>query len=190
MITMTDIITEDKANIHKPSRPCRLPLSFQDKRLGRTLHEYVTNSITPEIRDRYKLREAVGIASPQINVLKRVFAVHFNDLDGKLYSFVAYNPEIVYKSKEMIYLPGGEGCLSVDRETTGLTPRHQTIQLKYLKWDMVNKPEWVTETFTGYPAIVMQHECKHLDGLLYVDDIHETLENAKPAFEFIENNEK
>lgn len=132
----------------------------------------------------------MGIASPQINVLKRVFAVHFNDLDGKLYSFVAYNPEIVYKSKEMIYLPGGEGCLSVDRETTGLTPRHQTIQLKYLKWDMVNKPKWVTETFTGYPAIVMQHECKHLDGLLYVDDIHETLENAKPAFEFIENNEK
>lgn len=186
MILMNNIIDESNKNIFKESKPCRLPISFADKRLARRMHEYITNSITPDICEKYDLRPAVGLAAPQVNILKRMFAVHFDNIDGVQYSFAAFNPVIIERSEEIIYLPGGEGCLSVNRETEGLTPRNKKITATFIKWDFINPPKEVTETFEGYPAIVFQHEYDHLSGTLFVDTIALELPNAEPAFDIEE----
>ncbi len=184
MILMNNIIDESNANIHKKCIECRLPLSFKDKRLAKELIEYVRNSITPEIRDRFNLREAVGLAAPQINVLKQMFAIYFYDIDETFYNFVAVNPEIIEVSKELIYLPEGEGCLSVNRETDNLlTPRHKEITARFLKIVEGEKPIWVTQTFKDYPAIVFQHEYDHLQGTLFADKMFKELPDAKPVFD-------
>ena len=74
----------------------------------------------------------------------------------------------------MVYLPGGEGCLSVERDTKDLvTPRHLRITVKSAILDFAtNKIKTITMTLWGYPAIVFQHEYDHLDGILYTDKMY------------------
>ncbi len=183
MITMRNIIVDGHPNLLKVSKPVKMPLSFADKRLARDLHEFVVNSQDETIAEKYGLRAAVGIAAPQVNILKRMFAVHFDFLD-ELYSFVVINPEITYKSEEMIYLPGGEGCLSVDYETEGLTPRHREIEIEFSEFDpKTNKVTSNKLKLSGYPAIVFQHEFDHLEGILFVSKLYDKLDDAEPAFE-------
>jgi peptide deformylase len=185
MITMRNIIVDGHPNLLKVSKPVKLPLSFSDKRLARDLHEFVVNSQDPKIADKYNLRAAVGIAAPQINILKRMFAVHFNFM-GEMYSYVVINPVITYKSEELIYLPGGEGCLSVDYETEGLTPRAKEIEIEFLDFDpKTNQAKPNKLRLSGYPAIVFQHEFDHLEGILFVSKLFDKLENASPAFEVV-----
>lgn len=189
---MRDIIVDGHPNLNKVSNLVKVPMSFSDKRLARNLHEYIINSQDEEISKKYKLRAAVGISAPQVNILKRMFAVHF-DFEGILYSYVVINPEYTYLSEEMTYLPGGEGCLSVDYDTEGLTPRHWEIEMKFLSFNLENnKLEPKTLRLSGYPAIVFQHEYDHLEGILYVSKLFDELPGIKPAFEIevIENIEE
>jgi peptide deformylase len=89
----------------------------------------------------------------------------------------------------MVYLPGGEGCLSVDRCTDGLvTPRHNKITIKSAIYDFnTNKVKNVTLNLEGYPAIVIQHEYDHLDGILFTDKMFKESEiEALPLYEFEE----
>jgi peptide deformylase len=125
-----------------------------------------------------------------------MFAVNFTDFmdeKGKQYTYALINPEIVQKSKEMVYLPGGEGCLSVERNTKGLvTPRHYAIKLKTAIYDFnTNKVKNITLNLEGYPAIVFQHEYDHLDGILFTDKMYKPEEiDAFPLFEIEENQEE
>ena len=122
-----------------------------------------------------------------------MFAINATDfLDEKQtkYAFCFINPIITSKSKEMVYLPGGEGCLSVDRDTTGLvTPRHLKISIKSTILDFnTNKLKNVKMTLVGYPAIVFQHEYDHLDGILYTDKMYSLDEiDCEPLFEVEED---
>ena len=115
-------------------------------------------------------------------------SVDFLDEKQPKYLWTVINPEILAKSVEMVYLPGGEGCLSVERPTTGLvTPRHFAITVRFQTYDFVTKKiKTVKKTLEGYPAIVFQHEYDHLDGVLYTDKMYEQLENAKPLYEIDE----
>lgn len=183
MITMRNIIVEGHPNLEKVSNPVRLPLSFADKRLARDLHEFIVNSQDEVVSEKYNLRTAVGIAAPQINILKRMFAVHFQ-YEGEIYSYVVINPIITYKSEELIYLPGGEGCLSVDYDTEGITPRHSEIHFDFMSFDpKTNKIEPKNIKLQGYPGIVFQHEFDHIEGILYTTKLYDELPNAQPAFE-------
>ena len=185
MITMRNIIVDGHPNLNKVSAPVRIPMSFADKRLARNLHQYIVNSQDPQISEQYGLREAVGISAPQVNILKRMFAVHF-DFQNVLYSHVVINPEITYRSDELIYLPGGEGCLSVDYDVDGLTPRAMEIDLEFEKFDPeTNKLAPASLKLKGYPAIVFQHEIDHLDGILFTSKVFDELPDAIPAFEII-----
>ena len=76
--------------------------------------------------------------------------------------------------ERIVDLPGGEGCLSVDRPTDNLvTPRHFQIVIKSAIYDFqTNKIKNIKMTLTGYPAIVFQHEYDHLDGILYTDKMY------------------
>ena len=113
MYLSKDIIKEGHPNLTKKSNPVKLPVSKEDKEIGLNLLKYCVVSQNEELNELYNLRPGVGLSAVQVNVLKRMFAVHLEDLDGKMYSFIIVNPLITFKSKEMIYLNGGEGCLSI-----------------------------------------------------------------------------
>lgn len=190
MILMKNIIREGHKTLETVAKPVHVPLSHADKITLRSLLEFVINSQDEEMVERYDLRPAVGLAAPQINVSKRMFAVHVHDLDGTLYSYALVNPVLKEKSKELIYLPGGEGCLSVDRETEGLTPRYREVVFEALAYDDASNLLVPVELYLeGYVGIVFQHEYDHLNGILFTTKLFPELPHAEPAYRVVEQDE-
>lgn len=190
MILMKDIIREGHPTLTKKAAPVKLPVSIADRNLGFSLLQYVINSQDDELAKKHGLRAGVGLAAPQINVSKRMFAMHVHDLDGKLYSMIVVNPVITHHSKEMTYIPGGEGCLSVDRETEGITPRYVSIRMKAYIYDLQSNDFVLREMdLDGYPATVFQHEYDHLDGIMYTTKLYLEIPGAKPLFDLYETEE-
>ncbi|WP_110111744.1 peptide deformylase [Bacillus sp. CGMCC 1.16541] len=169
MITMKDIIKEGHPTLKQPAAEVPLPASEDDKLILQSLIDYVMNSQNPEVAIQYGLRPGIGLAAPQINVPKRMIAVHVTDEKGTLHSYALFNPKIVSHSVEKTYLPGGEGCLSVDREVPGFVPRYARITVKAFT---INGEE-VKLRLKGLPAVVFQHEIDHLDGIMFYDRINQ-----------------
>jgi peptide deformylase len=186
MILMKNIIREGHKTLETVAKEVKLPLSSADKKLLVDLLTYVKNSQDNQMVEKYGLRPAVGIAAPQVNVSKRMFACHVQDFDGTLYSYALVNPVMTKKSLELIYLPGGEGCLSVDRETEGITPRYQSVTFEALHYDQASDQLIpVKLELEGYIGIVFQHEFDHINGIMFTTKLFDTIPNAKPAFEFV-----
>ena len=185
MILMNDIIREGHETLKKKAQEVQLPISAEDRTTLISMLQYVMNSQDNETASKYNLRPAVGLAAPQINVSKRMFAILTTDFDNNLYCLAVVNPRIVKKSKELVYLPTGEGCLSVDRNTDHmLTPRHEKITVEGYFLDLEsNQLRKKRMNLSGYIAIVFQHEYDHLDGVLYTDKMYKELTDAKPLYE-------
>ena len=180
---MKNIIVEGHPTLKKVGKEVKIPLSKSDKRLAKDLLDFIKNSQNSIMREKYNLKEAIGIAAPQINLSKKMFALHFDDFYGESYSFVVINPEIISNSNNLIYLPDGEGCLSVIRETEGITPRYEEILVKFFKYDPYNdRLEKIEKTIKSYPAIVFQHEYDHINGILFTDKLFNEIENGKSVF--------
>lgn len=168
MILMDDIIREGHPTLRKVAKEVELPLSEEDKQIALDIMEYVQNSQNEEMIEKYGLRPGIGLAAPQINVSKRIFALHIEDEDGNVEeSMIAINPKIVSHSVEIDYLETGEGCLSVDRPVEGHVPRYARITIE--AYD--ENGEKFTKRLRGLPAIAFQHELDHLDGILFFDRI-------------------
>lgn len=106
---------------------------------------------------------AVAIAAPQVGVAKRVFLVEDQSDDrDSLPSFVAVNPRIVKASKKSHEV--GEGCLSVP-DRYGRVKRATNVTLRAQD---ENGDEYERGA-GGLLAQIFQHECQHLDGILFVD---------------------
>lgn len=107
---------------------------------------------------------AVAIAAPQIGIAKRMFLIE--DQSGseeeRFPTIVAINPKIIKYSKKTHEV--GEGCLSVPKEY-GMVKRHTNVTLRALD---ENGNEFERGA-GGLLAQIMQHECDHLDGTLFVD---------------------
>ena len=172
MILMKDIIFEGNEILRKESKDVKLPLSDEDKNTLVEMMGYLFNSQNEQRARDLGIRPGVGLAAPQIGINKKMFAVLVNESDGKSFMMMVVNPRIIKRSKQMIYIPGGEGCLSVDRETTGITPRHQSITVEADLYNL-NLGKTVRKKFEldDYLAIVFQHEYDHLFGTLYVDTL-------------------
>ena len=108
-----------------------------------------------------------GIAAPQVHVPYRVvvFQVHgerLTDLPGdseqELTALI--NPVVEPIGSERAY--GWEGCLSVPG-LRGVVPRH--LRVRYRGVDLDGNP--IDREVAGFHARVVQHECDHLDGILY-----------------------
>ncbi|MDW0109367.1 peptide deformylase [Sporosarcina aquimarina] len=167
MILMSDIIREGHPTLRERSEEVKFPLSQNDKQLAADLLEYVINSQDDEIAEQHDLRAGIGLAAPQVNQPKRIFALHIEQEDEKDLSIIAINPRIVSHSVEQSYLPTGEGCLSVDREVEGFVPRYARITIK--AFDIEGKE--YKKRLKGLPSIAFQHELDHLNGVMFYDHI-------------------
>ena len=180
MILMKDIIREGNEILRNESENVKLPLSVEDKTTILEMLGYLFNSQNDEKAKELGLRPGVGLAAPQIGLNKKIFTILANDLEGKTWLLAVLNPKIVKKSKEIVFLPGGEGCLSVDRETCGITPRYKRITVEADLYNVQNgKVEHKRFDLVDYIAIVFQHEYDHLFGTLYVDTIIDENEALK-----------
>ena len=167
MITMKDIVREGHPVLRKVANEVPLPPSAEDKETLERMLEFVINSQDPQIAEKYNLRPGIGLAAPQIGIDKRMIAVHVYDENDDLVSCGMFNPKIISHSVEMTQLENGEGCLSVDREITGLVPRYSRITVK----GTTLEGEEVTWRLKGLVSIVFQHEIDHLNGIMFYDRI-------------------
>ncbi|EUJ22475.1 peptide deformylase [Listeria grandensis FSL F6-0971] len=168
MLTMDDIVREGDPVLRAVAELVTFPLSDEDKKTGQKMLEFLINSQDPEIAEEHELRAGVGIAAPQIAVSKRLIAIHVHDDNDRLYSYILYNPKIRSHSVENACLGGGEGCLSVDREVPGFVVRSARVTVE--AFDIDGKP--LKLRLKGYPAIVVQHEIDHLNGIMFYDHIN------------------
>ncbi|GAE91807.1 peptide deformylase [Gracilibacillus boraciitolerans JCM 21714] len=182
MITMEDIVREGHSALTQVAKEVELPPTDDEKNTLKEMIQFLKNSQDEELAEKYNLRAGVGIAAPQLGITKRMMAVHFQDDDENIYSYGLFNPKIVSHSVAQTYLPGGEGCLSVDREVPGYVPRYQKMTIKALDLD----GNEVKLKLKGYAAIVFQHEIDHLNGIMFYDHINKEdpfmiPENSKPC---------
>lgn len=124
-----------------------------------------------EVNDRIKIlledmvdtmeeEDGIGLAAPQIGVLRRAIVVDIGEGPIKM-----LNPEIVDEEGEKIDI---EGCLSVPGRS-GTVKRPLKIRTKYM--DMEGK-EQIMES-EGLLARAICHEIDHLNGILYIDKMIE-----------------
>ena len=151
--------------IRKMGDPCLLVRSsevaagdFNESDLLELIHE---------LRDIQHHLGGVGIAAPQIGVNKRVVLIEYYQRDTTRYANVGdcplrviINPEIEFLTDEHAVF--NEGCLSLPG-LRGKVSRPAGIAYKY--YDQFGELH-SGEDF-GFFARVMQHECDHLDGILY-----------------------
>lgn len=169
MITMDHVIREGNSILREVSKEISMPASEEDVHTLRQMIEFVINSQNPEMAEKYNLRPGIGLAAPQIGISKRMIAVHVRDHTGTLYSYALFNPKIISHSVERAYLPGGEGCLSVDRDVPGYVPRYARITVTGTTVEGEN----VKLRLKGLAAIVFQHEIDHLNGIMFYDHINQ-----------------
>ena len=127
---------------------------------------------TPELRqliadmkETMAAKNGAGLAAPQIGVSQRVviFGVDKNPRypDAEEVPFtVLVNPKITMLTREVE--SDWEGCLSVPG-MRGVVPRY--TKLRYTGTDEEGNP--IDRVAEGFHARVVQHECDHLDGILY-----------------------
>jgi peptide deformylase len=136
--------------------------------------EFATPSLRELVQDMLETMRAnngAGLAAVQIGVPLRV--VVFEVDQNPRYPDVAAVPLTVLVNPEIEFLgdereTGWEGCLSVPG-LRGLVPRYK--RLRYRGFDELGAP--IDRTVTDFHARVVQHECDHLDGILYPQRIED-----------------
>jgi peptide deformylase len=116
-----------------------------------------------DMLETMRANDGVGIAAPQIGVLKRMFIV---EVEGKLIEMV--NPKIIEETGSQT---GEEGCLSVPGYV-GTVERPAYIKMAGI--DRSGKSLEVEGT--GLLAVALSHEYDHLEGVLYVTKAKELRE--------------
>lgn len=119
--------------------------------------------ILDDMIDTMRDMEGIGIAAPQVGILKSMFVV---ELEDKVYELI--NPEIIETRGEVLE---EEACLSVPGKI-GIVKRPEYVKIKGL--DRTGKE--VTYEGEGLLAKAFCHENDHLSGILYIDKAEEIYE--------------
>ena len=141
------------------------PLLFAKARPVEAFDTPELNALIEDMQDTMQAMNGAGIAAPQIGVGLRVviFGVGENprypDAEQVPYT-VLINPVLTPVAEAME--DGWEGCLSVPG-MRGIVPRYS--RLHYSGFDQYGQP--IDRLVSGFHARVVQHECDHLDGILY-----------------------
>ncbi len=105
--------------------------------------------------------DGAGLAAPQVHVSKRVVVLQLSRTRGME---VWINPVLTPLTDER--LASTEGCLSVPG-MLGVVARPAAVRVEALRPD--GSP--LLLELEGFAAVVAQHECDHLDGVIYVDKV-------------------
>lgn len=133
-----------------------LPLEFVGSEQFRKLAVLMIDTMTSPEQD------GVGIAGPQVGLKRRIVAVQRFDKEGEPVEIYPNIHVVSYKGEP---LSGPEGCLSVPG-CRGMVLRYPEIEISYIAPESLTA---VGETIKGFTAVIFQHECDHLDGILYTD---------------------
>lgn len=114
----------------------------------------------------------VGIAAPQVGILKQMIAVQRFDKKGEPFE-IYINPTIKQYSKKTQFCL--EGCLSIPDKMDTTKNRAYAILLEYDRMDGTHEIEMI-EAFT---AVIFQHEIDHLNGILFTDHLDLEIEEAE-----------
>jgi len=143
-------------------------------RLGHPVLRRVADPIDPEavtspavqrliqdLLDTVDDADGAGLAAPQVHASVRIVVLQ---LDPEVGMEVWVNPELTPTSDDELLT--FEGCLSVPG-LRGLVARPAEVTVRGLDQDGVA----FERQLQGFPAVVAQHECDHLDGVVYVDKV-------------------
>lgn len=123
-----------------------------------------------DLKETLIYNEGLGISAPQIGVNKRIIVIgakkeniRYNDAED-IPLTVMINPtwKKLSEEKDIQY----EGCISVPT-IRGKVERFKTIEVKYISENM----EMVTKQLNGFFARIVQHECDHLDGIIFLEKV-------------------
>ena len=133
------------------------------------IDDFITSTLDQMLECMYQ-NNGIGLAAPQVGILKRLVVVDCSDNKDKKKPLKLINPEIIKLSKNTSEFE--EGCLSLPSQYAKVT-RPSEITLKYK-----NIEGLICESkFSGLEATCIQHEIDHLDGKLFVDHISKLKKN-------------
>jgi len=152
-MTAKNIVKMGNAQLATPSSPVK---NFTDGEL---------KALIQDMEDSMHAHGGIGIAAPQIGCNLRVILYGFDHSERypnekPVSKTVLVNPTLEMLTEEMI--EGWEGCLSVPG-LRGFVPRY--TKLRYNAFDINGNP--LTGIAEGFHARVLQHECDHIDGILF-----------------------
>ena len=152
-MALRNILTKEEELLYKSSRPVT---EFNDR-----LHQ-----LLDDMRDTLADSNGVGLAAPQVGVLRRVVLVLETNVeeDEEEYVIELINPEILAVSQEKE--EGAEGCLSVPGEF-GLVERPVAVMVR--AQDRFG--QWFEVEGFGLTARCFCHEIDHLDGVLFTSKV-------------------
>ncbi len=167
VIKSNQILDEKDKRLRQKSVDVTFPLDKKYIDFINNAIEMLTLSQIEEEAKKYNLRPGMGLSAIQVGINKRIFVIVIEVDEGKFENYIFINPKIVSQSTEMIYVDGGEGCLSINRETEGIVPRHARLNAEYYDIDGNKHNIRLREEL----AVAFQHEFDHLNGILFIDRI-------------------
>ena len=159
-MALRNIVTKEDSLLYKTSRPVT---EFNER-----LHQ-----LLDDMADTLEKANGVGLAAPQVGVLRRAVLVLETNVDEEAgeeeYIIELINPEIIAVSEEKD--DDAEGCLSVPGEY-GLVERPVAVKVRAQD----RNGEWFEVEGFGLTARCMCHEIDHLNGILFTSKASKMLE--------------
>lgn len=155
-MALRNILTKEQPGLYKTSR--------QVTAFNARLHQ-----LLDDMADTLEESGGVGLAAPQVGVLRRVVLVLETNVEEEddEYIIELINPSIVESSGEQ---DGAEGCLSVPGEY-GLVKRPMNVKVRAQD----RYGEWFEVEGTGLTARCFCHEIDHLDGVVFTSKVSRML---------------
>ena len=134
------------------------------ERIGKIDEEIV--NLAAKMMEMLKVEKGVGLAGPQIGIMKRIFVVHVEGDEERVF----INPSILETSHKTVKIE--EGCLSIPGVYKNVV-RPESIKIQ--AWNIKGRP--FTLEASGIIARVIMHEYDHLEGVLFIDHLPEDKRN-------------
>ena len=133
--------------------------SVQDNEFGDSL-----NKILNDMTETMYIAPGVGLAAPQIGDSRRILVIDpgNNDDESERMLFQIVNPIIIEHSEDKISYK--ESCLSIPEYSLTME-RFRRVKVKYKDGNGTEYERW----FEDFPAIVVQHEIDHLEGITLLE---------------------